>query len=126
MEQKRITKAMRNADIIAILQGEKPQYGTTVAEAVAHLNHENELLANKASATRKPTKEQIANEGYKDMIMKVLSAETGKTATDVQKAIPAFAEFNNQKVAALLRSLRDEGKVVKDTIKGRSYFFLAQ
>ena len=78
-------------------------------------------LEKKNAGSRKPTKTQIENEGYKALMLEVMSDQP-MTVTDVMKAVPEFAEFSNQKVAALMKGLFNEGKVTKTTEKGRSYF----
>lgn len=126
MAEKKITKSQRFEDIIAMLNGENTQYGTTVEIAVEVLNHERELLAKKNASERKPTAEQIANEGYCDLIISYLSTQTeGKTCTEIQRAIPEFADFNNQKVASLMRILFNAHRVTKSVVKGKSLFAAA-
>lgn len=118
---KKVTKAQRNADIMAMLKGESVAYGTTLAEAIAHLERENELLAKKSGADRKPTAKQTENEGYKALILDHMT-KSYETVTDIMKAIPEFADFSNQKVAALVKQLLDAHLLEKKVEKGRSYF----
>lgn len=126
MAEKKITKSQRFEDIIAMLNGKDTQYGTTVEIATAVLNHERDLLAKKNASERKPTAEQIANEGYCDLIVEYLSTQTeGKTCTEIQRAIPEFADFNNQKVASLMRILSNAHRVTKSVVKGKSLFSAA-
>jgi len=82
-------------------------------------------LDKKNSATRKPTATQVENEKFKELILSVANAEKGMTVTDFLKVIPEFDGFSNQKVSALVRQLKEEGKLIKQEIKGRSYFFKA-
>lgn len=82
-------------------------------------------LDKKNSATRKPTATQVENEKFKELILSVANAEKGMTVTDFLKAIPEFDGFSNQKVSALVRQLKEEGKLIKQEIKGRSYFLKA-
>lgn len=121
---KKITKAQRNSDIIALLTGEPVQFGTTIEDAVAHLEHENEMLSRKnSSTTRKPTKAQLENVEYKNQILAYLeTCEDGVTASEVMKACGLSS---NQKAAALLKSLQTEGKAIKEIVKGVSMFSLA-
>lgn len=123
---KKVTKAQRNLDIIAMLQDEnvlaalsnvKTKYGTTAADAIAHLTHENELLSKKntsASGNKKLTKAQQENEGYKADILAFMSANPSRvmTATEVMNEIlvPAYPKvvWSNQKAAALLNALSDK------------------
>ena len=123
---KRVTKSQRFEDTIALLTGKPVQYGTTVAEAVAVLRKEQEQLAKKNSSDKKPTKTQEENEGYKALIIDFLSTQAeGVTVTIIQKGVPEFEGFNNQKVAALVRQLVEAGKVQKQVVKGKSLFLIA-
>lgn len=121
---KKITKAMRNIDAIALLEGKPAPNGSTVADIVAHLNRENELLAKKNSSdSKKPTKAQQENEAYKAKILEfLLTQETGVTATEVMNACNLSS---NQKAAALLRSMVDSGSVTKTVEKGKALFSAA-
>lgn len=123
---KRVTKAQRFEDIIALLTGNPVQYDTTIEEAVTALRKEQELLAKKNSGDKKPTKTQEENNWYKALIVDFLSAQTeGITVTAIQKGVPEFAGFNNQKVAALVRQLVEAGKAQKQVVKGKSLFSIA-
>ena len=79
----------------------------------------------KKSATRKPSKAQIENEGIKATILKTLEGVDGITVTDLIKSNADLADFSGQKVSALLRQLIGEGKVVKNVVKGKALFALA-
>ena len=123
---KRITKAMRFADIKSLLAGEAVHNGTSVEDALAFIDNEIALLAKKNTSDKKPTKTQEENENHKAHIIDFLSTQTeGVTCTDVQKSVVEFADFNNQKIAALMRQLVNEGKVVKAMVKGKAMFSLA-
>ena len=91
-------------------------------EIVAKLAKEVELLAKKNSAEKKPTAQQTANDGIKTAILKGM--EDGKlyTISDLLKAIPECADLTNQRVSALVRQLKDEGKVVRTEDKRKAYF----
>ena len=90
---------------------------------VKFIENELALLAKKSSAEKKPTAVQLANEGIKDTILEVLSANGGyMTVTDIQKADESLTELSNQKVSALIRQLKDEGKIEKIEEKRKSYF----
>lgn len=126
----RITKSQRFEDIIALLTGEAVTHGTTVDEAVRVLEHERELLAKKnGSDSKKMTAEQVKNEGYKETILEYLGGldedSQGKTCTEILKAIPDFADFSNQKIAALMRQLKIAGRVKTVEVKGKTLFSLA-
>lgn len=87
------------------------------------IEHELELLAKKNTSEKKPTAVQVANEGLKQTIMDVLNENGGlMTITDIQKSCEELAELSNQKVSALIRQLKDDGKVEKVEDKRKSYF----
>lgn len=100
----------------------KNSYNLTTAE-VAFIDHELELLAKKNSGEKKPTAQQVANEGLKSTIIKVLTENGGlMTVTDVQKSCAELSELSNQRVSALLRQLKDDGKVERVEDKRKAYF----
>lgn len=89
----------------------------------AFVEHELELLAKKNSAEKKPTVQQAANEGLKSTIIKVLTENGGlMTVTDVQKSCEELSALSNQRISALLRQLKEEGKVERVEDKRKAYF----
>jgi hypothetical protein len=87
----------------------------------------NSMIAalDKKSATgeKKPTATQIANEGYKALIVDYLtSIGKGATCADMIKEIPEFNDFSTSKVSALTKQLVDTKTIDKEMVKGRAYF----
>ena len=122
---KRITKAQKFEDVIALISGEPTKFINT-EDAVAFIRNEMALLAKKNTSDRKPTATQEANVKYKNLIMEFLSMQdSGKTCTEIAKGVDELSEFNNQKIAALMRQLVESGKVSKATVKGKSIFSMA-
>ena len=76
-------------------------YQLTPAEQ-EFIKHEMELLAKKNSAEKKPTAQQVANDGI--------------------KSVPACADLTNQRVSALMRQLVEAGEVVRTEDKRKAYF----
>lgn len=93
------------------------------ADLVAFIDHEVELLDKKNSADKKPTANQVANEGIKGVILGVL-VESGKamSITDITKAHADLTDLANQKISALIRQLIAEGKVERIEDKRKAYF----
>lgn len=85
-----------------------------------------EQLDKKSGTDRKPTKVQQENETYKKLILDMMTETKLMTVTEIQKAIPEFADFSNQKVASLVKQLKDAEKLDKVVEKGRSYFSKAK
>lgn len=125
---KRVTKAMQYEDIISLLTGGEVKNGTDIDKAVAFIRHEMELLAKKNSGDgKKLTATQEANEKYRALIVDFLATQDApRTCTEIAKGIVELNDFNNQKVASLLKRLVDDGQAVKSSgKKGQSLFTLA-
>jgi hypothetical protein len=82
---------------------------------------------NSAKTEGKLTPTQVANEVIKAEIFDFLADNPTRkmTISEMLKEIPACAELTNQKVSALVRQLKEEGKVVKTEDKRKSYFSIA-
>lgn len=95
------------------------------AELVKFIDRELELLARKNSADRKPSGNALANVELKKEIMEILASDPEHlfTATEIQKAMSG--EYTNQRVSALLKQLKNDGKVEKVEDKRRSFFKLS-
>lgn len=95
------------------------------SEIVDFCQHEIQLLESRKNNSKGLTKTQKANEGVKDLILAALADTEGMTVTEIL-GCEGLEEYTNQKISALLRQLKDAGKVVK-TIEGKKAFFaLAQ
>ena len=92
---------------------------------VEFINHELELLAKKNSADKKPTAQQVANEGIKQAILDAMGENHLYTVTEIQKSVAECADLSNQRVSALLRQLKDDGVIVRTEDKRKAYFSLA-
>lgn len=92
-------------------------------EIVDFVNHEIELLNKKnASASKKATKNQIANEGIKNDILDVLKdADSAMTATQIAESMG----LSVNKVSALLKQLIEDNSVTREVIKRKAYFTVA-
>lgn len=82
-----------------------------------------EALDKKGNGEKKMTEQQVANLGYKSDMMALLADGKARTATEILNSVPTFPEgMTNQRVSALLRQLFLDGKVSKETVKGKTYF----
>lgn len=94
------------------------------ADEKSFIEHELELLAKKNSSEKKPTAQQVANEGLKEVILNVLTENGGlMTITDIQKSAEELAELSNQRISALVRQM--VGISVERVEEKRKAFFKA-
>ncbi len=99
----------------------------TAEEVTAKLNEMWAALDKKAGGEKKLTEQQVANLGYKDDMMAVLADGKARTATELLNEVPTFPKgMTNQRVSALLRQLYLDGKVQKETVKGKTLFTAAE
>lgn len=96
------------------------------ADMVAFIDHEVELLDNKARSPRKPTATQVANMGLKSDILVFLSeADEQKSIKDITAGVESLNGATPQKVSRLLADLEKSGEVVKAYVKKVPYFSIA-
>lgn len=100
-----------------------PSLSDEVREKLSALKVQTEKR--NASKSTKPTKTQVANVGIKDAILDFLANGNKFTITEMQEQVADLGALSNQKVSSLVRQLIDEGKVCKEVIKRKAYFFLA-
>ena len=85
----------------------------------------NESLAKKVSAEKKPTKTQQENSELADALYTdLLACGKALTVSDMLAEFECVKGMSNQKVSALVRKLKDAGKVEK-TVEGRKSLFKA-
>ena len=98
-------KKMTKKDYFAIIKSAYPTDAPNYDEVMAFIDHEVELLNKKNSADKKPTANQIANEGIKKAIVEAMEPGVLYTITDLIKTVPACAELTNQRVSAIVRTM---------------------
>ena len=119
----KLTKKVALSYAVATLTDAEFKTEFTKDEIVAKLTEMIESLDKKSTGEKKLTEQQIANLGFKADILAYLADGQAKTATEILKGIPTFPEdMSNQRVTALLRQLILDGKVSKDTVKGKTLF----
>lgn len=120
--EKKMTKKEMYAQVIAMAQGK--EVTVPAEEIVAFAEHEIELLTKK-SGTATKTKTQKENEVFVEQVYEAL-VEIGKpmTVTELMGAHEKTACFSNQKLSALLKKLKDSGRIDKKVDGKKSYFFV--
>lgn len=92
-----------------------------------YLQHELELLDKKNSAERKPTANQIANDGFKGDIVAYMEPDVKYTVADLTKQVPSLvaAGISANRVTSLMTQLVKAGAVVRTEEKRKGYYSLA-
>ena len=96
--------------------------GSVSAEVLEKLGNIKASIDKKNSAERKPTATQTENVGLKNAIVEGMEVGKAYTISELMKSVPALADLTNQRVSALVRQLKDEGKVTREEIKRKAYF----
>ena len=92
-------------------------------ELLTFIEHEIELLDKKSSAKRKPTKTQLENTRFKEVILAYLTdVEVGRCIKDLQAEIPEISGLSNQRVTHLMTALVNENKVTKEYVKKTPFY----
>jgi predicted Rossmann fold nucleotide-binding protein DprA/Smf involved in DNA uptake len=118
---------------------EKTTYRSAVEYAIAHLTDAPadvqeklsallESLSKKATAERKPTAKQTANETYKQNILDFMERGTLYSVQDVFKGVEAWAndaDMTPARVSALLTQLKKAELIVREEDHRKAYFRLA-
>jgi len=96
------------------------------AEMVAFIDHEIELLEKKSSATRKPTKTQVENDGFKAEILAHLAeADAPKSIKELQSEVESLSGLTNQRITHMLTDLVKSGSLVKEYVKKTPFYSVA-
>lgn len=99
----------------------------TAEEVSAKLMEMFNSLDKKSGAEKPLTEQQKQNLGYKADILAVLADGKARTATELMKEVPTFPEdMSNQRVSSLLRQLILDGKVERNTVKGKTLFSIVE
>lgn len=95
----------------------------TAEEVSAKLMEMFNALEKNNGSEKKMTEQQKQNLGFKSDMLALMADGKARTATEILNGVPTFPEgMTNQRVSALLRQLYLDGKVKKETVKGKTYF----
>ena len=117
----KLTKAQKFAMIADIPEVKN---NPMLAEFIAH---EQELLAKKNSAEKKPTAQQEANATIKAGVLAVMEVNPNQlfTVSELLKKVPDLPDtMTNQRMSALVRQMVDAGQVKRTEDKRKAFFSL--
>ena len=125
---KKMNMVAKYEAIKAMLNGEAV-VEFSIEDAIAFIDGRIEQVEKKnaGGGERKPTKNQLENEGIKAELVAVLSsADSPVTIGEIQKISESLGGFSNQRLSALLTQLVKAEKVVRTEVKGKAHFALAE
>lgn len=124
----KLTKKVALSLAVSALTDSMPaDAGFTVDEVVTKLDEMIAQLDKKGTGEKPMTENQKQNVGFKADILTFLADGQHKTATEILKGVPTFPDgMTNQRVSALLRQLYLDGKVQKETVKGKTQFWATE
>ena len=94
-------------------------------DLVAFCNDRIDKLSRKSSS-KKPTKTQLENDGFKAEIVAYLTeADAPKTIRELQAEIPSISGLTNQRITHMLTDLIKDEVLVKEYVKKVPYYSVA-
>ena len=109
-------------DILNVLK----ENGLLTDERKAFLEKRIEVTAKKnasgVNGEKKLTKLQTENENIKTTILAEMEQDKSYTITEMIKSLAVCSILSQNKVNALVKQLKDEGKVIRTENKGKAYF----
>ncbi len=126
MDKKKITKATAWNIVKTIVESSDHADKELLIEKI---DNELALLAKKNSGEKKLTPQQTANLSIQENIIATLSAEPNRlfTITELTKTVPNLpADMTPQRMSALVRQLKELGKVERVEEKRKAFFRIAR
>ena len=132
MEKNKVTRRemfVRISDFIASVESEEEGFQQRQEEMIDFINHQIKMLddrkKNSATGEKKLSKEQEQNLVFSEHIWEQMEAERSYSTSDLMKELPVVEEFlettgkemSTQKMSSLMKSLVDDGRVIKTTDK---------
>lgn len=117
MSNKKMTIAETFAEIIATYD--------LSDEHKAFLLDRIDKASRKSNGERKPTAKQVENAKVAEAVYEAMESNRSYTISEMIKVIPAFAEMDDCSPSyanAIVKKLKDAGRVVRTEVKGRAYF----
>jgi hypothetical protein len=102
---------------------DNPKYNLS-DEDKAFLVERADKASRKSNGEKKPTAKQLANITVADKVYEFMAdtPDTQYTVSELLKVVPEFDGCSASYANAIIKKLKDGGRVVRTEIKGRAYF----
>ena len=100
---------------------DNPKYNLS-DEDKAFLVERADKASRKTNGERKPTPKQVENAKVAEAVYEAMEPNRAYTVSEMIKVIPAFEGVSASYANAIVKKLKDAGRVTRAEIKGRAYF----
>ena len=117
-------KKMTIAEILTEI-AENEAYGLSEEHKAFLLERAAKSVRKTADGERKPTAKQVKNAEVADKVYEQMEPNRLYTVSEMVKVLPVFAEMDECSASyanAIVKKLKDAGRVTRSEVKGRAYF----
>ncbi len=117
-------KKMTIAEILTEI-AENKAYGLSEEHKAFLLERAEKASRKSSTGERKPTAKQVKNAEVADMVYAQMEPNRLYTVSEMVKVLPVFAEMDECSASyanAIVKKLKDAGRVTRSVDKGRAYF----
>lgn len=117
-------KKMTIAEILTEI-AENEAYGLSEEHKAFLLERADKASRKSSTGERKPTAKQVKNAEVADKVYEQMEPNRLYTVSEMVKVLPIFAEMDECSASyanAIVKKLKDAGRVTRSVDKGRAYF----
>lgn len=114
-------KKMTIAEILTEI-AENKAYGLSEEHKAFLLERAEKASRKSSTGERKPTAKQIQNEAVAEAVYAEMEPNRAYTVSEMIKVISAFEGVSASYANAIVKKLKDSGRVTRSEVKGRAYF----
>lgn len=113
----------KNPNVKFTLANNDSSVEITASQMTEFVKHEVELLDKKNASDKKPTKQQLENEKFKQAIYDTMRPKDLYTVSEMMKfPVSVENDLSNQKITRFMYDMQKEGRVERIEDKRKAYF----
>lgn len=101
---------------------ENKAYGLSEEHKAFLLERAEKASRKSSTGERKPTAKQVENAKTAEAVYEAMESNRAYTVSEMIKVIPAFDGVSASYANAIVKKLKDAGRVTRSEVKGRAYF----